>query len=160
SLDLAVTLGGIADVEPSPPGAPGTPGPRTGLGVPPPQAAPPQESQPQPRAFLGIQGRDITAELTQSFRFPVQSGVLIESVEPGSPAEQAGLRGGNITARFGGEEIRLGGDIIVQLDGQAVTSIAQLDELIAAYRPGDRITLTVLRSNRRVEVQVTLGEAR
>jgi len=108
-------------------------------------------------AYLGIAGEAITADLAQTFKLPVDSGVLVEAVRKGSGAARAGLRAGNTQVVVAGKTYVLGGDVIVAVDGKRITSIDQLTEAIAAHKPGDRIKLDLLRDSNRTSVRVTLG---
>jgi 2-alkenal reductase len=110
--------------------------------------------------WLGVSSADDVrlGELASEFNLPVLSGVLVERVLPESPADQAGLRGGNEEASFRGNIIRIGGDIIVAVNG---IFVRDLDELLAYLVentvPGDQITLTVVRGNQTLEIEVTVG---
>lgn len=87
----------------------------------------------------------------------VPEGVAVTEVRPGTPAERAGLQAADGSRTVDGEEIPTGGDVIVALDGQAISSSAELQSAIDAKRPGDTISVTLLRDGERRTVQVTLG---
>ena len=72
--------------------------------------------------LLGVLGRSVTPAMKQQFGLPVQRGVLIERIVPGSGAEQAGLRGATSQVVIAGESYRLGGDLIVKAGGQDIVS--------------------------------------
>lgn len=96
-----------------------------------------------PVAFLGVTNQDVTPALAFQFNLPVQHGVYVDVVGPGSPAEKAGIKAG---------------DVIVEFDGHTVTSSTDLGSLIQAHKPGDRATVTFVNPNgRRRTVTVTLG---
>ncbi|MBI3962907.1 MAG: PDZ domain-containing protein, partial [Deinococcus sp.] len=124
--------------------------------APPTSPAPEQPPVPQ-RPYLGVNGQTIDEQLRMFFNLPEAGGVLVESVEPGSPAEQAGIRGGNITARVAGRQVTVGGDVITAIDRQRVTSLEQLDQMVRSHQIGDQITVTVLRRGRSLDLAVTLG---
>jgi len=83
-----------------------------------------------------------------------EPGLLIRSVEPGSGAAQAGLRGNRFDETTGVFEL---GDLIVAVDGNAVTSMAELSKALEGRAAGDTVTLTVVRNGERIEVPVTLA---
>jgi S1-C subfamily serine protease len=111
----------------------------------------------KPTAWLGISGVRITPQVAQTFNLPVQSGAEVAVVVPGSPAEKAGLLGATSTATVSGQPYPIGGDIITAIDGQMVTGMQQLQSIIAGHQPGDRVTLTVLRKGKTLQVPVTLA---
>ena len=78
------------------------------------------------RAYLGIAARGIEPELARVFRLPVDSGLLVESVGEGSPADKAGIRAGETEVAVAGVEYALGGDVIVAVDGVRVTELGGL----------------------------------
>ncbi|HET7416036.1 MAG TPA: trypsin-like peptidase domain-containing protein [Solirubrobacterales bacterium] len=108
-------------------------------------------------AFLGITGGTITPELAKAVNLPVEEGVIVQTVVKGSPADDAGLEAGNTTATINGEEIRLGGDIITEANGEKVKSMEQLVELIQDSEPGDELKLKILRGGDEKTADVTLG---
>ncbi len=110
-------------------------------------------------AWLGILGIDLTPQIAEAMDLPrEQEGVLVEEVVAQSPADEAGLRGSYKPITVNGERIRVGGDIIVGWDDEAVSSVRQLREFVAAHQPGDEVTLRVLREGREIRLSVTLGE--
>ncbi|RDI75732.1 Trypsin-like serine proteases typically periplasmic [Gaiella occulta] len=108
-------------------------------------------------AYLGVAAVEISPAMVRTFRLPVDNGLVVQGVAPGSGAEQAGLRAGNEQVVIAGESFRMGGDVIVAADGKAVTSIAELRDVIAARKPGDRITLKIYRGQDAKTLTVTLG---
>src|ERR1700761_3638195 len=92
-------------------------------------------------AYLGIEGGTITPELAKAFNLPVKEGVLIQSVEKGGPSDKAGLEGGTTPVTIEGAELMVGGDIIVEAEGQKITSMEQIIELVNGKKPGDKVTL-------------------
>ncbi|MBA3366073.1 MAG: trypsin-like peptidase domain-containing protein [Actinobacteria bacterium] len=98
------------------------------------------------RAYLGIQMQTVTAELAQSLSLGEAKGVFVSSVRSDSPAEQAGVRGGE------------DGDVITAIDGKPVTTAEALSAAVAAKDPGDSVTLVVRRNGATERLSVTLGE--
>lgn len=97
-----------------------------------------QPTAPAPRAVLGVMLRELSAEETQSGG----RGAFVQTVVPNGPAERAGVRAG---------------DIIIGANRQAITSGAQLVQMIGGRGPGDLVELVVLRSGRRQTIKVTLA---
>lgn len=110
------------------------------------------------RATLGAEGRTLWPDLASALGLPVQRGVLIESVSPGGPGASAGLRGGNRVVLAGLRELKIGGDVIVALNGEDVNSRSDLNLLLNRARPGEKVVLTVVRNTRKINVPVTLGD--
>lgn len=104
----------------------------------------------------GLTGASV-ASLAESNGLPVDYGVIITDVTPGSPAAEAGLRGGSNVVPVHNGEVTLGGDIIVAVNGEPVRDFDDLiGYLVANTSPGDTVTLTVYRDNQPFDVQVTL----
>jgi S1-C subfamily serine protease len=79
---------------------------------------------------------------------------------PNGAAERAGLKGGNQTAYLGNMQIYLGGDLIVNIDGQDVTNTQDISDVMDRHQVGDTIQVTYYRGRRKLTTRVTLGEAR
>jgi S1-C subfamily serine protease len=111
-------------------------------------------------AYLGVRMQEIDENLAETFRMPVDSGILIVDVVDGSPADEAGLEGGDQQVIVGGTSYVLGGDIVTAADGQAVANPDDLRRLIMEREPGETMTLQVHRGDRgdtERTVNVTLG---
>lgn len=109
------------------------------------------------RAFLGVEMQTISQETASDLGLVVSEGVLVATVRPGSPAAQAGLRGGDETAVVGGETWVLGGDVIVEADGTAIADADQLREIVLAKQPGDSLSLRINRDGKAMTLNVKLG---
>jgi len=109
------------------------------------------------RAFLGIEMQTIDDDVASDLGLAVHKGVLLATVRPGSPAAEAGLRGGDETAVVSGETWVLGGDIVVAADGVAIDNADQLREAVLAKQPGDSLTLRINRNGKVMTVNVKLG---
>jgi S1-C subfamily serine protease len=112
------------------------------------------------RPSLDIVTFPVGPDIAQQIGLPADYGVLIQRVLPGGAAERAGLKGGTQRAYDGNMPVMLGGDLIVAADGQPVTNAQDLSAAINAHRAGENITLTVFRGQRKLEVTVTLSDAR
>lgn len=112
------------------------------------------------RPELGVQTIPVGPELAEQMGLPVDFGLLIIKVMPGRAAERAGLRGGNERAYLGNIPIMLGGDLIIAIDGENVQDQQDLAQVMNAHRAGDTVKVTVYRNKQKMDVNVTLGEAR
>ncbi len=112
------------------------------------------------RPTLDIETLPIGPDVAAEIGLPAEYGILVERVFPGGAAEKAGLRGGNQRMYMGNTPVNLGGDFIVAVDGQAVENAQDLGAALTRRRAGDTVTLTVYRGQRRLEVKVTLGDAK
>lgn len=95
------------------------------------------------RGMLGVNIQDLTEDVAKSLELGDVRGVLINNVRPGSAAEKAGLRRG---------------DVITAINGEKVDSGNVLRNKIAASQPGSQISLTVFREGKEFEVKATLDE--
>lgn len=109
-------------------------------------------------AYLGISGTDLTPELADILNLPVKSGALVQSVVKGSPADDAGVKGGTAQVSINGQRVRAGGDIITAADGKKVTSMTDVVADVATHKPGDQVTLTLEQHGQSRDVTVTLAD--
>jgi S1-C subfamily serine protease len=109
------------------------------------------------RAYLGIGGATVNAELARVFRLPVDAGVLVEVVGDDTPAARAGVKPGTSPTVVAGEGYTLGGDLIVALAGKRVSSLEELRDVLADHKPGETVKLQIYRGNRQRALDVTLG---
>jgi 2-alkenal reductase len=111
-------------------------------------------------AWLGIVGRDLDRETALAMDLPAdQRGALVIEVAEDGPAEEAGLQGSAETITRNGAVLQVGGDVIVAIDEERVHTMDDLIVyLVEETRPGQRVTLTVLRDGEERTVGVTLGE--
>jgi len=109
-------------------------------------------------AYLGINGGSITPDLAKALNLPVDEGVLVQEVVPGGPAEDAGLKGGDTSATIDGAEFELGGDIIVEVEGEPIHEMDEVIDLVNEAKPGDKLELTVRRGKGTKTLTVTLGQ--
>ena len=108
-------------------------------------------------AYLGVEMQAISDELSQTFNLPADEGVLIVTVADGSPADKAGLQGGDQSVIVEGTSYVLGGDIVTAADGQPVADPDQLRTVIMEKDPGDPLTLEIHRGDSQRTVSITLG---
>jgi S1-C subfamily serine protease len=95
-------------------------------------------------AYLGVSTLTVDGSLS-ALNLPVKSGALVETVEAGTPAAKAGIRGGNLEAQTATGKVAVGGDIVVKVDGKPITNAESLSALIASKKPDDTISVEVLR---------------
>ncbi|WP_298629884.1 S1C family serine protease [uncultured Thermus sp.] len=108
------------------------------------------------RGWLGaslVSLDELPPVLLRAVGLTTTQGAMVDRVEPGSPAARAGLRGAQRDAQ--GRLLALG-DVILAVNGKAVKDKAEVVRLIARYRPGDRVRLTLWRDGRRLEVTLTM----
>ena len=95
------------------------------------------------RPIIGVSVREITKEIAHYNNLPVESGLYIMNVSEGSGAYKAGLTRG---------------DIIIKMQGQAVTTATQMNKIRDKYKAGDKVTVTFIRDGKEKTVNLTLTE--
>ncbi len=109
--------------------------------------------------WLGISGQAITPDIYQQLGLPADKGILVFVVERGGPAERAGLRGGAQEVTVGATPVRIGGDIILAINGTPLKKFDDLINFLARETSvGDRIRLTILRDGREMNLEIELTE--
>lgn len=114
------------------------------------------------RAYLGVEylvPLGMWSGLSEALGLGVDDGLLVQRVVPASPAQRAGLRGGDRQVAIGMQRMLVGGDVIVAVNGQKVSQLVDLTLALNRKRPGDTVTLTVYRGRQKMDIQVTLGES-
>jgi putative serine protease PepD len=111
------------------------------------------------RPTLGLTEVWVSGELAEMLRLPSSGGLLIQQVEPSSPAEEAGLRGPEQMVVVGNYRLGVGGDLIVAVEGHPVDSKDALQRALNDKHGGDILNLSIYRIGRIVAIHVTLGEA-
>ncbi|MGC2563795.1 MAG: trypsin-like peptidase domain-containing protein [Nitrososphaeraceae archaeon] len=109
--------------------------------------------------WLGLIGIDITPDIAEALGLSLEEakGFLIIGVNEGSPADKAGIRGGDRVTNVNGREIRLGGDIVLKIDNQDVRKIEDiLTYLEGQKHVGDTVQLTIVRDGKTQTVNATL----
>jgi len=109
-------------------------------------------------AYIGVSSQALYPQLAAKLGLDTTYGGLLAEVVPGGPAEKAGLKGGDEKLRFQAGEYRGGGDVILEADGHKVVQPDDLSRFIAYRKPGEKVTLTILRDGERKQVEVTLGK--
>ena len=104
------------------------------------------------RPWIGISGAPLTKSMSEFLNIPTESGIYVHEVWSGSPAQEARLRGDPLRAPTGQ------GDVIVAVDGIPVGSVSDMVSYLNTRRPGDHVTLTILRDKKAQEVDISLAE--
>jgi S1-C subfamily serine protease len=112
------------------------------------------------RPALGVRTIPISPELADEIGLPVDYGLLVIQVTPGGSADLAGLHAGSERAYLGNTPIMLGGDLIVAIDDQKVEDEQDLSQMMNNHRAGDTVKVTIYRNKKKMDVSVSLGEAR
>jgi S1-C subfamily serine protease len=112
-------------------------------------------------AYLGLTSLTVDGSLS-ALNLPVKSGALVQSVQKGTAAEKAGIRGGKLNSSTESGRVAVGGDIITSIGGKAVASSEELANDIEAKKPGDTISIGLQRATghggyEQKTVSVTLG---
>jgi len=110
------------------------------------------------RAYLGVETLPVGGWLSEALDLPVKEGLLVERVTPGGPAAAAGIHGGDRVAQAGMRKIAIGGDVIVAIDSQKVSSQLDVNLVLNHKRPGDTVTVVVYRGGKKMDIPVKLGE--
>jgi serine protease Do len=95
------------------------------------------------RGYLGVQIQPVTAEIQESLNLKTQEGALVGEVQPGLPADQAGIKSG---------------DIIVDVDGTQIKTVRELQRKIAAFRPDQTVKIKVIRGGKEQTIEVKLAK--
>ena len=109
-------------------------------------------------AYIGIRSSAIYPQLADKLGLPVSSGALVGSVISGGPADHAGIRGSDTKVHFQGIDFKVGGDVIVAVNGKPIVSASDLPTAISTLNPGDVAHLDVIRDGQKQTIDVTLGE--
>jgi len=110
-------------------------------------------------AWMGIYGQDLINEIAEAMDLPEKtSGVLIEKITAGSPADEAGLRGSYKPIEINGKEVLIGGDIITAVDGSDISEMQELADIITGSESGTTLSLSILRDGEEIVMDVTLEQ--
>jgi S1-C subfamily serine protease len=108
--------------------------------------------------YLGVTTLSLWPQLARRLDISAREGGLVQVVENGSPAAEAGLRGGGDEIEFQASTLRTGGDVIVAVNGRRLTRSQDLADVISEMRTGQRVRLRVLRDGERRTIEVELGQ--
>ena len=106
--------------------------------------------------WLGISGLPLNNRIAKELGLDIEEGIYVMRVVDGGPADQAGLRGDSAPGTA--TEPAKDGDIIVEIDGDAIASINEIGSYIDRLEVGDEVTLTIVRDGTEMTLTVVLGE--
>jgi 2-alkenal reductase len=116
------------------------------------------EAEQNGGVWLGIQGLTVGPEVAQAMQLAKeQQGVLVEQVIHRSPADRADIRGGYKPVLIQGERVLVGGDVLIAVDTQPLTEMGALLDFMRQAKPGQKITISLLRDGTPMRVAVTLA---
>jgi S1-C subfamily serine protease len=107
--------------------------------------------------WLGIEGSDVTPAIAQTLGLQEPMGFLIFSVEPTSPAEAAGLKGGDRVVSIDGRPVVLGGDVIIAVNDISIQDAQDIEAQLLYKRIGDVVEFSVIRGSSTQDIEVELG---
>ncbi len=110
------------------------------------------------RPWVGIHGQLVKKEALSIINLPLVDGFLVETVEPGSPAERGGVRGGELPIAIVGTEFLLGGDIITAINGESLDDSEKFLKVVRSLKVGDKVTLSLYHEMKTRNVEFTLPE--
>jgi len=110
------------------------------------------------RPALGVRTIPIDQELATEMSLAADYGLLIVQAVPGGAADRAGLKGGSERAYLGNMPIMIGGDLIIEIEGERIESQQDLAQVMNKHRAGDTIKITIYRGKKKLELSVVLGE--
>ena len=109
-------------------------------------------------AYLGVGSVPLFPQLVERFDLPVEKGAWVQDVQPGTPADEAGIRGGRGETRFQIQTYAQGGDIITEVEGKPIEDANDLSSVVAQFQPGQEVDVELHRGGDTKTVQVELGE--
>jgi 2-alkenal reductase len=110
-------------------------------------------------AYAGLSAEDLTPSLARRLKLPVTAGALVDTVTPGGPADQAGIRGGTENISFEGNSVVRGGDVMIAINGIPVASADDLVRIVTTkLDPGTSARFTIARGGTRSVVSVRMAE--
>ncbi len=110
------------------------------------------------RPWHGLYGQILSPLIQSMLGQPQLSGFLVETVEPGSAADKAGIRGGAVPVLWGMQQMVLGGDIITEVNGVSIRTLEDATAAVRALKIGETVDVTLLRGGREVKVSAQIEE--
>jgi len=110
------------------------------------------------RPWVGVHGKLVDDSLRDLLAIPLEKGFLIEAVDPGSPAEEAGLLVGDLDIRVNDRSFLIGGDIITMVNGKPLASPEALANVARSLEVGTAVNLKLFRKGKHYELEFVLPE--
>ena len=110
------------------------------------------------RPSLGIDGYELSPELARALSLPVTRGILVTRIIRGGSADQAGIRGASQALLLYNARLLVGGDVLTEVEGKAVSSLEELRLALEDRKPGESVNVTLYRGSTRMEKSVQLSE--
>ena len=110
------------------------------------------------RPWIGFHGQLVDEDFRKLLQIPLVEGLLVEVVEPGSPAEKAGIQGGSVELSLGGNSLLLGGDIVVSINDIKIADDDALTRVMRGLKVGNKIRLRLFREGKYRHVEYVLPE--
>ena len=104
---------------------------------------PPARVPIKPKPYMGFDGQTLTAEVAEQLKVKAKAGVVVTAVRDGAPAKAAGI---------------LKDDVVVKIDGADIATKGALIAALGKMKPGQNLTVTVLRGDKTLKLKVTLGK--
>lgn len=109
-------------------------------------------------AYLGISAATVTSEIADALNLDVDKGALVQEAPKDGPAAKAGIKGGKTEVTVGAQPVLAGGDVITEVNGEAVSSMDQVVAAVNSASVGDELEITVNRDGETKQLKVKLGE--
>jgi S1-C subfamily serine protease len=108
---------------------------------------------------MGVTVLPIGGDLAEELGYPPEGGLLVQTIRRGSSAANAGIRGGNRAVVIGRYEVAIGGDLLVSINGRRAEDANSIPRALRGKRAGDSVEVELIRSGKRMKIQVTLQAA-
>ena len=118
-----------------------------------------QTSRKFGRPKMGVSGIYVAGDLAEALSLPAAGGFLVYEVQPDSPAAVAGIRGATRSVYIGNNEVGIGGDLIMSIDGKQIDRPDSINSAIARKKPGDSVEMVIFRNGRAATVKVPLSSS-
>ncbi len=107
--------------------------------------------------WLGVHGTSLSPIVVEAMNLNIEKGAYIVEVDAGGPADKAGVRGATRTKTVNGRTVEVGGDIVTAINNSPINSFDDLLIYVALQtKPGDEVTLSVMRDGKLMDLKLTL----